>query len=1002
MSLFFSQIEEIFDNQTKDVNFEKINNHYKDKTFRFDINDQDEKTNCFLSKDNEKNFDFLKDAKRDEWLKEWKDNNYKKCQSFGVRDIDLESSFKILGEFDETKFITKKMWKDNWKDIIKKIKNDNDLQNLFDIIFEPRLKQKYKNKSQYLEAIDNIYEYKSISKIKTKFQIFENKINCTNVEQGQLGTCYFLETISTLSNYGHLLYQLFPKEKINNEGFYEICMFHKGKWVKVLVDDYFVFLKNTDIFAFCQPVNNCLYSCFLEKAYAKINGSYADINGSKSCMAFEALTGFNSFEISAKNKKIYNFIYNKIEDGYLFSCSANGHAYSIISILNEKKDKIFQIRNPWSSLSDEELELFKAFLKKNPKYKKEKPQENETGIFFLDKISFSEYFDNVGVCEILFDSTIYYYELNNISYNINDKFYIFFEIFEDSKIYFDMYDKNKIGFRTSDNFSVELKDMMKDYKYIFPFQTIRYYENETSFDIDKFHEIKKSKYLLKIDFLNNKNLKNKILKIIIGGNVNLKYLGCNHEDPKIFSETEQIEFKRYNYGVETGQLFKKYRNIIRALKEEFNIEMSQDAKGFYIETIFTNEVETIIKFDKEKLINQICSYDKKEDVYFIGNKHSNGKIEDDNGKVLILVDEEFFTIYTGKIHKNKLECLFINLDEQLGEAILRIPNITNFNQDSEISSRFHNKHKLKYKSAQGNWKCHFCSRTFDASVDSFGCKKCDFYLCLKCMFDEINYSIYIQFKFEIKNIKNNKIRLFGGEFVRNNKKRKILYNEKELKLNEYYNLEEFFPINNINKNEQELLILLKGINRIDSMKNMFCTCKFKSIKFFHNNLEINTSTITDMSRMFYDCRELENIDLSQLDTSNVTNMKYMFYNCNKLKQIKGIEKFNTENVINMGGMFFWCKELVILDLSSFDTSNVIDMSFMFSNNYKLEKIKGINKFNTKQVFNMSFMFSKCEKLKYLDLSEFDTSKVKYMINIFCGCKTKKIIGIKNFINYKIK
>lgn len=228
------------------------------------------------------------------------------------------------------------------------------------------MKLKYKDKSQYLEVIDTIFEYKSISNIKTKFQIFENKINYTNVEQGNLGTCYFLETISTLYNYGPLLYQLFPKEKINSEGFYEICMFYKGKWVKVLVDDYFVFLKNTDNFAFCQPVNNCLYSCFLEKAYAKINGSYVDINGSNYCMTFEALTGFNSFEISTGNKNIYNYIYTKIEDGYLFSCGANNHSYSIISILNEKKGKIFQIRNPWSSLSEEELEMYKAFLKKNP------------------------------------------------------------------------------------------------------------------------------------------------------------------------------------------------------------------------------------------------------------------------------------------------------------------------------------------------------------------------------------------------------------------------------------------------------------------------------------------------------------------------------------------------------------------------------------------------------------------------------------------------------------
>lgn len=56
MSMFFSQIEETFNNQTIEKDFEKIDNKYIDKTFRFNINEQDENANCLLSKDNEKKF----------------------------------------------------------------------------------------------------------------------------------------------------------------------------------------------------------------------------------------------------------------------------------------------------------------------------------------------------------------------------------------------------------------------------------------------------------------------------------------------------------------------------------------------------------------------------------------------------------------------------------------------------------------------------------------------------------------------------------------------------------------------------------------------------------------------------------------------------------------------------------------------------------------------------------------------------------------------------------
>ena len=43
----------------------------------------------------------------------------------------------------------------------------------------------------------------------------------------------------------------------------------------------------------------------------------------------------------------------------------------------------------------------------------------------------------------------------------------------------------------------------------------------------------------------------------------------------------------------------------------------------------------------------------------------------------------------------------------------------------------------------------------------------------------------------------------------------------------------------------------------------------------------------------------------------------MFTHCIKLKKIKGIENFNTNNVINMSTMFQECHELEELDLSNF-------------------------------------------------------------------------------------
>ena len=59
-----------------------------------------------------------------------------------------------------------------------------------------------------------------------------------------------------------ILYEIFPWEKLNDNGIYEICTFQDGQWQKVLVDDYLIMYKGT--FAFTKPVNSCLYILFIK------------------------------------------------------------------------------------------------------------------------------------------------------------------------------------------------------------------------------------------------------------------------------------------------------------------------------------------------------------------------------------------------------------------------------------------------------------------------------------------------------------------------------------------------------------------------------------------------------------------------------------------------------------------------------------------------------------------------------------------------------------------
>ena len=210
---------------------------------------------------------------------------------------------------------------------------------------------------------------------------------------------------------------------------------------------------------------------------------------------------------------------------------------------------------------------------------------------------------------------------------------------------------------------------------------------------------------------------------------------------------------------------------------------------------------------------------------------------------------------------------------------------------------------------------------------------------------------YITIIYKInKNENNNKIKIFGENFVQNNKdKCYIIYEEKDYPLTEYFEVE----------NNEELL----------------------ELKLF------GTKNITDMSYMFSICHSLESLpDISELNTTNVTNMNHLFCNCNSLESLPDISNWNTNNVTNMSHMFLNCYSLKSLpDISKWETNNVTDMSFMFSCCEALESLPDISKWNTDKVTNMNFMFFNCNRLKsFPDLKYWNITNVTNMLNIFSG------------------
>ena len=86
--------------------------------------------------------------------------------------------------------------------------------------------------------------------------------------------------------------------------------------------------------------------------------------------------------------------------------------------------------------------------------------------------------------------------------------------------------------------------------------------------------------------------------------------------------------------------------------------------------------------------------------------------------------------------------------------------------------------------------------------------------------------------------------------------------------------------------------------------------------------------------MVFLCKKLKNIDVSSFDTKNVTNMEWMFSDCESLLNID-VSSFNTIKVTNMREMFYGCRNLIDLDLSNFNTVNVMYFNDMFYRCYNL-------------------------------------------------------------------
>ena len=127
---------------------------------------------------------------------------------------------------------------------------------------------------------------------------------------------------------------------------------------------------------------------------------------------------------------------------------------------------------------------------------------------------------------------------------------------------------------------------------------------------------------------------------------------------------------------------------------------------------------------------------------------------------------------------------------------------------------------------------------------------------------------------------------------------------------------------------------------------------------------IDTSSVTSFKKMFFMNEELIDIfPLNYFNTSSATDFSYMFYKCKNLWSVD-VSNFITNNVTTTSNMFALCENIRELDLSNWATTNITDVGRMFQDCYKLEYLNLCN-WDMSNVTYMSYMFQNCDNLKYI-------------------------------------
>ncbi|XP_073454171.1 calpain-1 catalytic subunit-like isoform X1 [Aquarana catesbeiana] len=265
-------------------------------------------------------------------------------------------------------------------------------------------------------------------------KFIESGAGTSDICQGELGDCWLLSSMSSLTLHPQLFSRVVPENQTFNKsdgysGIFHFKLSQFGEWLDVVIDDTLPTKNNALIYTKSNTLEE-MWSPLLEKAYAKMRGGYLALEGGTIPEALEDFTGGLAETVSLTrhtSEEIWDLIVESSHSAFPMACYIEvsghgevgevkedglvlGHAYSILGAKEVQNDSgdvtLIRLRNPWGF-----TEYKGPWSDKSPEWRSVSDEEQkqlnlqrEDGEFWMLCEDFCSLFSWMVICHTNLDS----------------------------------------------------------------------------------------------------------------------------------------------------------------------------------------------------------------------------------------------------------------------------------------------------------------------------------------------------------------------------------------------------------------------------------------------------------------------------------------------------------------------------------------------------------------------------------------------------------------------